>query len=255
MKDWFVSSCGVVRCLYCDALDLGVGLVRAYAVRSGRLRFLEFSSCDLFSALSVRRSASVLDFGIRSQARQVSCSRIALGGVWIRFWLFDSVLAWGLPASLGFGALQKSLRRSFLSISPPEHSPGPQLDLPLLVLAEAPVFRCVVGFAGPVRLCLTQTSIPPLDSLLPAHRFLEHVPILAGQVFSPRTGGFCSCKPAGTALQETRALSPGKIFPTCRLHCGSSVPLRDFVLCGRWPNRAKARCCLRWYHRQSAGQA
>jgi hypothetical protein len=67
-------GCGSVRCLYCDALDLGVGLVRARA-RSGRLHFLVFSSRDLFSALSIYWSASVSDFGVRSRARQVSCSR------------------------------------------------------------------------------------------------------------------------------------------------------------------------------------
>jgi hypothetical protein len=85
-------GCGAVHCLYYDAVDLGIGLVRARDVRSCRLHFLGFSSHDLFSALSVCRFASVTDFGIRSPVRQISSSRIAPAGVQIWFWLFDSVL-------------------------------------------------------------------------------------------------------------------------------------------------------------------
>jgi hypothetical protein len=111
------------------------------------------------------------------------------------------------------------------------------------------------------------------------------------EVFGPRAGGFGSCKPAepssrcsrflqgsarfrssfhsarlglytqssvlgsptGPGFHHARALSPIKISPARRLHCGSLVPLRNFVLRGRWPNRAKARCCLLCSHRQSAG--
>jgi hypothetical protein len=153
----------------------------------------------------------------------------------------------------------------------------PQLDFPLVVLAEAPVSRSCRWF------CWSGQGVSRSDFDSPAWQFSSCSSILGAHTDSGRTGLWSSCRwirflqgsgaklpllsfptrqcpvlvfvsfssswsllavfgprfTIGPGLHHARALSPGKIYPARRLHCGSSVSLRDFVLRGRWPNRAK----------------